>query len=81
MRPLIQAFTVLAILGVVTGVMLPAVQKVRDNANRVRCHGNVRQLVLAAHNMHSNNNFIASNPDALSERTETLHYFLLPYME
>jgi prepilin-type N-terminal cleavage/methylation domain-containing protein/prepilin-type processing-associated H-X9-DG protein len=77
---LIELLVVIAIIAVLIGLLLPAVQKVREAANRLKCQNTLKQLALAAHNYHDTNNcFFSARPSSSPQYGHMV--LLLPFIE
>src|SRR5215471_18918536 len=79
---LVELLVVVAIIGVLVALLLPAVQAAREAARRTTCSNKVRQLALAVHNV--NDTFrqlppIAGNFPSKTTDRGSVFYFLLPY--
>jgi Tfp pilus assembly protein PilE len=78
---LFDLLVIIAVLAILIGLLLPAVQKVREAAARVKCQNNLKQVALACHQFHDAFNYMPKNPDTIDKTTGTTQYFLLPYVE
>jgi len=73
---------VIAIIAVLIGLLLPAVQKVREAAARMKCENNLKQIGLACHNYHDINNGFPNEQVSWSGSTTVPSLIvLLPYLE
>jgi prepilin-type N-terminal cleavage/methylation domain-containing protein/prepilin-type processing-associated H-X9-DG protein len=78
---LIELLVVIAIIAILIGLLLPAVQKIRDSAARMQCQNNLHQLAIAMHNYHSEYGSFPLGRNPINGASFSAHARLLPYME
>lgn len=78
---LVELLVVIAIIAILIGLLLPAVQKVREASMKIQCQNNLRQLGIASHNCYDAYTAMPPMYSTFQNAFGTVFYHLLPFIE
>jgi prepilin-type N-terminal cleavage/methylation domain-containing protein/prepilin-type processing-associated H-X9-DG protein len=78
---LVELLVVIAIIAILMALLIPAVQKVRESANRARCANNLHQMGIAMHNYHSQSRKLPAGSYNSADFGPSAILSLLPFLD
>jgi prepilin-type processing-associated H-X9-DG protein len=78
---LFELLVIIAVIAILLGLLLPAVQKTREEASRIKCSNNLKQIILAMHMMHDVHGTFPPAFGDFPNSHGTIFFHMLPYIE
>src|SRR6188472_1794273 len=78
---LVEVLVVIAIIGILVALLLPAIQAARESARRSQCMNNLKQMGLAVQLHVDSRKLLPTGRNATDQKSVSWAYYLLPYLE